>query len=200
MVGSNDWARGWIQNCHIPASSILPCPQALGMEVVMVPGKGPTFPEPLKEVEDLLKLRQKVDVTAELGYVFQAVTLTRHSLEGKVPLIGFSGAPVSDRSLQSGFSCSSLWSSAGLGTSSAAGTSLYSSYIGREQVELLLLHTSLSSALIPQLSPHMFFISPRSSPSCSGRLCPTWLKGVAPLRWQRPRAGCTVTLKQATDC
>lgn len=62
----------------------------------MVPGKGPTFTEPLKEVEDLLKLRQKVDVTAELGYVFQAITLTRHSLEGRVPLIGFSGAPVSD--------------------------------------------------------------------------------------------------------
>lgn len=65
------------------------------MEVVMVPGKGPTFPEPLKEVEDLLKLQQKVDVATELGYVFQAITLTRHRLEGKVPLIGFSGAPVS---------------------------------------------------------------------------------------------------------
>lgn len=65
------------------------------MEVVMVPGKGPTFPEPLKEVEDLLKLRQKVDVATELGYVFQAITLTRQRLEGKVPLIGFSGAPVS---------------------------------------------------------------------------------------------------------
>uniref|UniRef100_A0A8C5NMB7 Uroporphyrinogen decarboxylase n=2 Tax=Passerellidae TaxID=1729112 RepID=A0A8C5NMB7_JUNHY len=74
-------------------SDILVVPQALGMEIVMVPGKGPTFTEPLKEVEDLLKLRQKVDVTAELGYVFQAITLTRHSLEGKVPLIGFSGAP-----------------------------------------------------------------------------------------------------------
>ncbi|XP_009696272.1 PREDICTED: uroporphyrinogen decarboxylase, partial [Cariama cristata] len=74
-------------------SDILVVPQALGMEVVMVPGKGPTFTEPLKEVEDLLKLRQKVDVTAELGYVFEAITLTRHSLEGRVPLIGFSGAP-----------------------------------------------------------------------------------------------------------
>ncbi|XP_058031229.1 uroporphyrinogen decarboxylase isoform X3 [Ahaetulla prasina] len=74
-------------------SDILVVPQALGMEVVMVPGKGPTFPEPLKEVEDLLKLRPKVDVATELGYVFQAITLTRHRLEGKVPLIGFSGAP-----------------------------------------------------------------------------------------------------------
>lgn len=199
-MGSNDWVWGWIQNCHVPASSVFSCPQALGMEVVMVPGKGPTFPEPLKEVEDLLKLRQKVDVTAELGYVFQAITLTRHSLEGKVPLIGFSGAPVSDMVLQSGLSCSSLCCNAGLGTSRAAGTSSYPSYIGRERVELLLLHTNLSSASIPQPTPHMFTTSPCYSPSCSGRLCPTWLKGVVPLQWQRPRAGCTVTLKQATDC
>lgn len=60
----------------------------------MVPGKGPTFPEPLKEPEDLQRLRTKVDVDKELGYVFKAITLTRHRIEGKVPLIGFSGAPV----------------------------------------------------------------------------------------------------------
>ncbi|KAK1165231.1 uroporphyrinogen decarboxylase-like isoform X1 [Acipenser oxyrinchus oxyrinchus] len=72
---------------------ILVVPQALGMEVLMVPGKGPTFPEPLKEPEDLLRLKPQVDVEAELGYVFKAITLTRHKLEGKVPLIGFTGAP-----------------------------------------------------------------------------------------------------------
>ena len=33
------------------------------------------------------------NVDIELGYVFDAITLTRHKLEGKVPLIGFSGAP-----------------------------------------------------------------------------------------------------------
>ena len=37
-----------------------------------------------------------VDVHKELGYVFSAITLTRHKLEGKVPLIGFCGAPVSE--------------------------------------------------------------------------------------------------------
>ncbi|XP_063075119.1 uroporphyrinogen decarboxylase [Engraulis encrasicolus] len=74
-------------------SDILVIPQALGMDVQMVPGKGPTFPEPLKEPEDLQTLRSKVDVQAELGYVFKAITLTRHRLEGKVPLIGFTGAP-----------------------------------------------------------------------------------------------------------
>jgi hypothetical protein len=36
------------------------------------------------------------DVKQELGYVFDAITVTRHKLEGKVPLIGFSGAPVSN--------------------------------------------------------------------------------------------------------
>ncbi|XP_053101453.1 uroporphyrinogen decarboxylase isoform X2 [Hemicordylus capensis] len=74
-------------------SDILVIPQALGMEVVMVAGKGPTFPEPLKNMEDVQKLRKTVDVAAELGYVFTAITLTRHKLQGKVPLIGFSGAP-----------------------------------------------------------------------------------------------------------
>ncbi len=65
------------------------------MDVQMVPGKGPTFPEPLKEPEDLQRLQAKVDVDKELGYVFKAITLTRHKIEGKVPLIGFTGAPVS---------------------------------------------------------------------------------------------------------
>ncbi|XP_062843733.1 uroporphyrinogen decarboxylase [Trichomycterus rosablanca] len=74
-------------------SDILVVPQALGMEVQMVAGKGPTFPEPLKEPDDLQRLGAKVDVASELGYVFRAITLTRHKLEGRVPLIGFSGAP-----------------------------------------------------------------------------------------------------------
>ena len=37
----------------------------------------------------------EVDVKRSLGYVFDAITLTRHRLEGRCPLIGFSGAPVS---------------------------------------------------------------------------------------------------------
>lgn len=74
-------------------SDILVVPQALGMDVQMVPGKGPTFPDPLKEPEDLQRLQPKVDVGNELGYVFKAITLTRHKIEGKVPLIGFTGAP-----------------------------------------------------------------------------------------------------------
>ncbi len=58
--------------------------------------QGPHFPNRLESPEDLSKLSMSVDVQKELGYVFSAITLTRHKLEGKVPLIGFTGAPVSE--------------------------------------------------------------------------------------------------------
>jgi uroporphyrinogen decarboxylase len=72
---------------------ILVVPQALGMEVLMEPTKGPVLPEPLRKPEDLARLREVVDVQKELGYVFDAVSLTRKGLDGRVPLIGFCGAP-----------------------------------------------------------------------------------------------------------
>lgn len=74
-------------------SDILVVPQAMGLTVQMLPGKGPTFPEPLLGPADLGRLNSKTDVNQTLGYVFEAITLTRHKLEGKCPLIGFSGAP-----------------------------------------------------------------------------------------------------------
>ena len=71
---------------------ILVVPQAMGMEVIMNPG--PHFPEPLVTPEDVeTKLHKVVDVKKELGYVFEAITMTRKELKGEVPLIGFSGAP-----------------------------------------------------------------------------------------------------------
>ncbi|CAG0918380.1 unnamed protein product [Notodromas monacha] len=74
-------------------SDILVIPQALGMEVVMKPGEGPVFPQPLESVEDLSRLKPVSGVNLELDYVFKAITLTRTELNGKVPLIGFAGAP-----------------------------------------------------------------------------------------------------------
>ncbi|XP_065843004.1 uroporphyrinogen decarboxylase-like [Oscarella lobularis] len=74
-------------------SDILVIPQAVGMEVKMVPKQGPVFPDPLQTPDDLQKLNFSVDVHTELKYVYDAITLTRHRLEGKVPLIGFTGAP-----------------------------------------------------------------------------------------------------------
>ncbi|KAM9789930.1 uroporphyrinogen decarboxylase [Neosynchiropus ocellatus] len=85
--------RRYAFDAAIIFSDILVVPQAMGMDVKMLAGKGPTFTEPLKDPEDLQRLSAQVDVEKELGYVFRAITLTRHKIEGKVPLIGFSGAP-----------------------------------------------------------------------------------------------------------
>ncbi|BFZ65115.1 Uroporphyrinogen decarboxylase in heme biosynthesis [Saitoella coloradoensis] len=77
-------------------SDILVIPQAMGMVVEMVEKKGPHFPEPLETPEDLAKLKrlgEGCDVKKELGYVFEALTLTRQKLAGRVPLLGFIGAP-----------------------------------------------------------------------------------------------------------
>jgi len=71
---------------------ILVVPQALGMKVEMKPGVGPVFDNPLVNPQHLERLVIP-DVKHELKYVFDAITLTRNKLEGKVPLIGFTGAP-----------------------------------------------------------------------------------------------------------
>lgn len=77
-------------------SDILVIPQALGMTVEMVDGKGPHFPTPLKSPDDGQYqeiMKKDVDVAAELDYVYKAITMTRHKLKGRVPLFGFCGAP-----------------------------------------------------------------------------------------------------------
>ena len=73
-------------------SDILVVPQAMGLEVQMVEGKGPFLPDPVQNKNDLQRLRVP-DVEESLGYVFEALTLTRRTLAGRVPLIGFAGAP-----------------------------------------------------------------------------------------------------------
>jgi uroporphyrinogen decarboxylase len=73
-------------------SDIMVVPQALGLTVEMVSGQGPTFPDPLTTPDEMDRLVEP-DVDAALGHVFEALTVTRRQLDGRVPLIGFSGAP-----------------------------------------------------------------------------------------------------------
>ena len=73
-------------------SDILVVPQAMGMEVQMVEFKGPYLPEPVRQASDLKKLAVP-DVNERLAYVFDAMRLTKKILDGRVPLIGFAGAP-----------------------------------------------------------------------------------------------------------
>ncbi|KAG6378886.1 uroporphyrinogen decarboxylase [Boletus reticuloceps] len=71
-------------------SDILVIPQAMGMEVLMNPG--PVFTKPLDVPEDMHAL-QTDGIKERLQYVFDAISLTRTRLAGRVPLIGFCGAP-----------------------------------------------------------------------------------------------------------
>jgi len=73
-------------------SDILVVPQAMGMEVQIVENKGPWLPDPVRQASDLKKLMVP-DVGESLGYVFDAIRLTKKMLDGRVPLIGFAGAP-----------------------------------------------------------------------------------------------------------
>lgn len=74
-------------------SDILVIPQAMGMVVEMKEKVGPSFPDPLRVPEDLKKLTVNPDVTKELAWAFKAITVTRQKLNGRVPLLGFCGAP-----------------------------------------------------------------------------------------------------------
>jgi uroporphyrinogen decarboxylase len=73
-------------------SDILVVPQAMGMALTVEEGTGPRFHDPIGAPRDLGRLRE-VDVGRDLGYTLDAIRLAREGLGGRVPLIGFAGAP-----------------------------------------------------------------------------------------------------------
>jgi len=73
-------------------SDILVIPQAMGMEVLMEEGKGPLLPNVVKNAADIDALQTDA-VEERLAYVMNALALTKKELNGRVPLIGFAGAP-----------------------------------------------------------------------------------------------------------
>jgi uroporphyrinogen decarboxylase len=73
-------------------SDILVIPEAMGMKLEMHEGRGPVFPNPIRNEKDAKSLK-KIDPTKDLKYVLDAVSLTKRELNGRVPLIGFAGSP-----------------------------------------------------------------------------------------------------------
>ena len=73
-------------------SDILVIPEAMGMHLDMVEGKGPVFPHPVRIDDDAAHLKQ-IEAATDLRFVYDAIALAKKELDGKVPLIGFSGAP-----------------------------------------------------------------------------------------------------------
>jgi uroporphyrinogen decarboxylase len=64
----------------------------MGLEVLMEEGKGPSLPKTIQTQEDIDALITG-GVEESLHYVMKALTLTKQQLNGRVPLIGFAGAP-----------------------------------------------------------------------------------------------------------
>lgn len=73
-------------------SDILTVPDAMGLGLYFAEGEGPKFERPIRTQADVDRLAVP-DMAQELGYVMDAVTLIRRELQGRVPLIGFSGSP-----------------------------------------------------------------------------------------------------------
>lgn len=72
-------------------SDILVIPEAMGLPYVMEEKKGPRFPQTITRNDDLKKL--SIAGETELSYIMEAIQLSKQKLDGRVPLIGFSGAP-----------------------------------------------------------------------------------------------------------
>lgn len=73
-------------------SDILTIPDAMGLGLYFTEGEGPRFENPINTAKDIEKLGVP-DPETELRYVIDAVRLIKTELDGRVPLIGFSGSP-----------------------------------------------------------------------------------------------------------
>jgi uroporphyrinogen decarboxylase len=74
-------------------SDILVIPEAMGLNYEMEEKKGPCFPKTIQNQKDILNLLSGEVAAENLGYVYEAIKITKQQLAGRVPLIGFSGAP-----------------------------------------------------------------------------------------------------------
>ena len=73
-------------------SDILVIPQAMGIEVELQDNIGPFLPNPIRTTADVDRVFIP-DINDTLGYVMDAIDMTREKLNNEVPLIGFAGSP-----------------------------------------------------------------------------------------------------------
>ena len=73
-------------------SDILTIPDAMGLGLYFAEGEGPKFRKTVRTEADVDQL-QVINTASDLGYVTDAVSMIRRELNGRVPLIGFSGSP-----------------------------------------------------------------------------------------------------------
>jgi uroporphyrinogen decarboxylase len=73
-------------------SDILVIPEAMGMKFQMIESKGPTFEEPIRSAAQIDALDNS-GIQQKLKFVYDAIKISKERLAGRVPLIGFAGAP-----------------------------------------------------------------------------------------------------------
>ncbi|MEM6262171.1 MAG: uroporphyrinogen decarboxylase [Bacteroidota bacterium] len=73
-------------------SDILVLPEAIGLTYDMIPGKGPLFPKVIASPKDLALLHD-IEEESNLDHTYAAIRMVKRELAGRVPLIGFAGAP-----------------------------------------------------------------------------------------------------------
>jgi uroporphyrinogen decarboxylase len=84
--------RRYGMDAAILFSDILVIPQAMNIDVEMKAGIGPWLPNPIRSMADVEKaIVPNIDET--LGYVMEAIKLTKEMLNDEIPLIGFAGSP-----------------------------------------------------------------------------------------------------------
>lgn len=74
-------------------SDILVIPEAMGLPYELIEKVGPRFPRTIESKSDIEKLIEGQAGAEQLDYVFKALQITKKELDGRVPLIGFCGAP-----------------------------------------------------------------------------------------------------------
>lgn len=74
-------------------SDILVVPEAMNIPYQMLEKKGPWFEHTIRNEEQAKRLETNFDIEDRLGYVLEAIRITVKDLNGRVPVIGFAGAP-----------------------------------------------------------------------------------------------------------
>jgi len=74
-------------------SDILVVPECMGLHYELIEKVGPRFPETIKTLADVESMGTGSSAADNLGYVYDAIGIMKKELNGRVPLIGFAGAP-----------------------------------------------------------------------------------------------------------
>lgn len=84
--------RAFALDAAIIFADILPPVEGMGVQLTFEKGEGPVIHNPVRTAADVAALRQP-DPRETVAFTLEAIGLVKRELAGRIPLIGFSGAP-----------------------------------------------------------------------------------------------------------